>query len=89
MNTKKIISTQIREDLQTYLNKRTINANEFISRDTELFDSAILDSFELISLVFYVEDKYHIELKHEDINVKNFSSVDSIFATIEDYIGHD
>ena len=89
MNTKKIISTQIREDLQTYLNKRAIKANEFISRDTELFDSAILDSFELISLVCYVEDKYHIELKHEDINVKNFSSIDSIFATIEDYIGHD
>ena len=89
MNTKKIISTQIKEDLLTYLNKRIIKANEFISSDTELFDSAILDSFELISLVCYIEDKYHIELKHDDINVKNFSSVDSIFTVIEGYIGRD
>ena len=69
----KIISAQIKEDLLTYLNKRIVKVNECIFRDTELFDSSILDSFELISLVCYIEDKYHIALKHEDITVKEHS----------------
>lgn len=50
---------------------------------TGLVDDGYLDSFDIITLVAELNDKFGIDIPVEEIIAKNFDSVDTIMALIE------
>lgn len=57
---------------------------EFNYTDSEDFIAdGLLDSFDIISLISILEEKYNIKIDGLDIVPENFASVDSIIALIE------
>ena len=55
---------------------------DFTDSDNFVMDG-MLDSFDIISLVSMVEEKYEIKIDGLDIVPENFSSVDSIIALVK------
>ena len=57
---------------------------EFDYTDSEDFiEDGLLDSFDIISLISILEEKYNIKIDGLDIVPENFSSLESIAALIQ------
>lgn len=52
-------------------------------QETALIDEAILDSFDLVSLVGEINDVFEIEISFDDIEPENFNSVAGMLELIE------
>lgn len=52
-------------------------------QETALIDEAILDSFDLVSLVGEINDVFEIEISFDDIEPENFNSVAGMMELIE------
>lgn len=55
------------EEIVFWLKKKKIKFN----KNTDLFSVTDLDSFSFIELLFHIEKKFQIKLKHEKIFLKN------------------
>ena len=53
------------------------------SAEQQLMDDGVLDSFDIISIVSAIEEKFGIEVGEDDLETENFNSVDAILALIE------
>ena len=51
--------------------------------ETGLIDNAILDSFDIVSLVAELNDAFDIEIKPNDLVPENFNSAAAMLAMIE------
>jgi acyl carrier protein len=49
-----------------------------LSDDTELKESGILDSLSTLKLVAFLEDKFRVEFKADDLDARNLASLISI-----------
>lgn len=54
-----------------------------IEDGTDLFETAILDSMSIISLLTLLQEKTGLTFSPDDLQVENFKSIDSIVAWIE------
>lgn len=70
-----------------YLLKLSDTENVVINYDTELIDSAIIDSLGIISLISYIEEKFHIVVEETDFEMDNFNSVKSIVSFVKNKKG--
>lgn len=52
-------------------------------QETALIDDAILDSFDLVSLIGEINDGFEIEISFDDIEPENFNSVAGMLELIE------
>lgn len=48
-----------------------------------LMDDAILDSFDIVSLIGEINDAFQVEIPFEDMDAENFNSAESIYRLIE------
>ena len=51
---------------------------EFVDRDTDLFESGILDSLEVISLLLYLQEEFDTVFSPDDLQFENYQSVNKI-----------
>ena len=49
-----------------------------LAPDTPLFTSGLIDSFSLVSLMTYIEDKTRSPISAEDVNLANFDTIGRI-----------
>ena len=63
----------------------TISYDKGVNIDdgTDLFETAILDSMSIISLLTLLQEKTGLTFSPDDLQVENFKSIDSIMAWIE------
>lgn len=47
-----------------------------------LIDEAILDSFDIVTIVAEIDDKYDVQLSAEDLVPENFNSAAALYALI-------
>ncbi len=66
---------------------KNISKTKNISLSSNLIKDKILDSLDLINLVFLIEDKYKIKLNDQDLNDKNFKDVQTLVKLINKKIG--
>lgn len=52
-------------------------------KETGLIDNAILDSFDIVSLVGELNDTFDIEIQPTDLVPENFNSAAAILALVE------
>ncbi len=53
-----------------------------ISRDSALIESGIIDSFGIVQMVSFIEDKYGINMTGEDLVVEHFRSISTLAELI-------
>lgn len=55
-----------------------IQDEQEVKEDTMLLDEGIIDSVSILYLISEIEDRYEIHVSLEDVNEKNFASIDAI-----------
>lgn len=55
-----------------------IQDEQEVKEDTMLLDEGIIDSVSILYLISELEDRYEIHVSLEDVNEKNFASIDAI-----------
>ncbi len=64
---------------------RAIRSDVDFENEPSLIDGYILDSFDIVTIVNGMEEKFGIELKASDIIPENFNTVQDMMALIEKY----
>ncbi len=54
-----------------------------IKEKTPLFDSGIIDSLGVITLILGIEKKFEIKIPNESLTYQNFNTVDSIYSLVK------
>lgn len=71
-------------NLKTFLfTKMQCSELEDFNSETALFSTGFLDSFQLITLVSYLESSAGIRIKPMEVNLHNLDSIDKILLFIE------
>tara|TARA_Y100001933_G_C18867019_1_gene508365 strand:- start:206 stop:457 length:252 start_codon:yes stop_codon:yes gene_type:complete len=78
----------IKDDLLKYVLQQSdmIEKIEEIPLDKSLLKEGILDSFGIIELVEFVENKWELKIEDEEFNVENFGSIEKIINLIDQKI---
>lgn len=71
----------ITTELTDYLN-RDPRVEGSIEADTELVESARIDSLAILDLVVFVEERFGVALSAEDLTPRNLSSVSALAAVV-------
>jgi acyl carrier protein len=58
-----------------------------LGSDESLLDSGVLDSFGILSLLTFIQERYGVEIPAEDIEPENFETVAAIARTVAGYLG--
>jgi len=54
-----------------------------IETATPLFSSGVIDSFALVQLITFLEERCHVRLDAADVSLENFDSIERILALVE------
>ncbi|HYA48931.1 MAG TPA: acyl carrier protein [Burkholderiales bacterium] len=61
--------------------------SEPLSYDTPLISGGIVDSFSMVSLKRFLENKYQIRIPDDKATPEAFDSVNKIAALVEEFVG--
>jgi methoxymalonate biosynthesis acyl carrier protein len=70
----------VEEKVRGFLSQVVSTAN--IEPDMNLFSSGLINSLSAMELVLFVEKEFRIEITNEDLDFKNFSSMNAITTFI-------
>ena len=73
----------IKSDIRSYIIEASLANKDKIDDATLIFDVGLLDSMGLLFLIEHLNETYKIEVTDEELNPKNFESINSIVAFIE------
>ncbi len=73
----------MKEEIKNYIVEASLSDANKIKDDTLIFDEGLLDSMGLLFLIEFLNENYKIEVSDEELNPKNFESVNSIVSFIE------
>ena len=57
--------------------------NEKLTPDIDLLKKGVLDSFSIVQLAMFIQDRFKIELEAEDLVRANFAKLSSMVALID------
>ena len=60
--------------------------DEEITYDTPLISGGIVDSFSMVSLKRFLENKYEISIPDEDATPERFDTVNKITSLVKDFV---
>jgi methoxymalonate biosynthesis acyl carrier protein len=67
---------QINETVRAFLNRHIRNHD--LQDDEEIFTSALFNSLFAMQLVLFLEKEYQITVENEDLDLKNFNTLNAI-----------
>lgn len=70
------------QELRDYIRAET-GYDEEIDLDTDLLEEKILDSFNIVELAMFVQNRFDIELDADDLVRANFGTLASVLSLIE------
>ncbi|HEX3463954.1 MAG TPA: acyl carrier protein [Candidatus Elarobacter sp.] len=69
---------EIRAELAAFLAEPMPSNKALIEQDADLFESGIVDSFQIVSLAFFIEERFGVPLDFERIEEKDFSTLSAL-----------
>lgn len=69
------------QDLITFL-KESLNIDEQIDAETELFSTGILDSVAMMNMIAFVEETARTDIHPADVTLENFDTVSRVVALV-------
>lgn len=64
------------ENVRRFLKKYTSNVD--ISENQEIFTKGLINSLLAMQMVLFLEKEYNFEISNEDLDIKNFNTLNSI-----------
>lgn len=81
------MQTRVKDEVRNYIVEKLLSGDgRDFDDNTDLQQTAILDSFATLELVQFLESEFGIELEANQINAASFQSVTSIAAMLESTI---
>ena len=74
----------IKKEVRNYIIEASLSNNEEIKDNTLVFEAGLLDSMGLLFLIEFLNENYKIEVNDEELNPKNFESINSICSFVND-----
>lgn len=68
----------IKEDIRKYILEASLSNPDDLQDNTLIFESGLLDSMGLLFLIEFLNDNYSVEVNDEELNPKNFESINTI-----------
>ena len=72
--------------VQTYVTKEYVEDDTEIGFDTPLISGGIVDSFSMVSLKRFLENKYNISIPDDKATPEAFDSVNKICTLVNEYV---
>jgi len=71
--------------IATYITRELLSRahEEPVASDQDLLASGLLDSLGVMSLVYFLETEFEVEVPPQDVTIENFNSVDTIAAYLQ------
>jgi acyl carrier protein len=74
---------QIEHEIRSFLLREVLRPGEELSQDERLL-SGVLDSFGLMQLLEFLEERYDVTVDGDDVVDENFISLSSVAAFVEE-----
>jgi acyl carrier protein len=72
---------EIKEEIRAFLSKYIKKTD--LEDDMKLFTSRLINSLFAMQLVLYLEKQYKIKVENEDLDIKNFNTINLITEFVE------
>lgn len=73
----------MKTEIKNYILEASLSDAKDINEDTMIFDDGLLDSMGLLFLIEFLKEEYDVEVNDEELNPKNFESINSIADFVE------
>lgn len=73
----------LNQEIKNYIIEASLSDANKVKDDTLIFDTGLLDSMGLLFLIEFLNENYQIEVNDEELNPKNFESINSIVTFVE------
>ena len=84
------MSIEITSLLAQYIAKDILKQpKRSIAADAKLISSGLIDSFHLVDLALYVEEKFGVRIDDSELNAETFDSLDELSALIHQRLSPD
>jgi acyl carrier protein len=77
---------EMQEIIKTYVVKEYVEDDTELTYDTPLISGGIVDSFSMVSLKRFLENKYSISIPDDKATPEAFDSVNKICALVREYV---
>ena len=74
---------ELKKEIKNYIVETSLSDANKIKDSTLIFDTGLLDSMGLLFLIEFINENYQVEVNDEELNPKNFESINSIVGFIE------
>jgi acyl carrier protein/D-alanine--poly(phosphoribitol) ligase subunit 2 len=81
-----IIMEDIKELVKKYVTSEYLDEGEEITFDTPLISSGYVDSFSMVSLLVFLENKFKIKIPPSKATPEAFDSVNKIVELVNQYV---
>jgi len=71
------------DSLKTFLSDDLDVDSASMSEDSPLFSSGIIDSFSLVSLMAFIEDKGNLRINPSEVTIDNLDSIERILKFVD------
>jgi acyl carrier protein len=75
----------IEHDVRQIIEEVIATGPAAVAPDTDLFNSGIIDSFNMIEIIEHLEERFLIGFAIEDLSLQNFGTVTAIANTVRRY----
>ena len=62
---------------------KSVRSDVDFESEEKLVDDGIIDSFDIVSIIAEISEKFNVDITVDDISPDNFNSAASIYALIE------
>jgi acyl carrier protein len=81
-----ITMEDMKEIIKTYIVKEYVEDDSEVTYDTPLISGGIVDSFSMVSLKRFLENKYKISIPDDRATPEAFDSVNKICLLVNEYV---
>jgi len=77
---------EMKDIIKDYVIKEYVEDDTEVTYDTPLISGGIVDSFSMVSLKRFLENKYQISIPDDKATPEAFDSVNKIIALVKEYV---